>query len=282
MKINHVEAFRYVDHQRQAVPEQLVVEQALQISINDQPYTITMRTPDDDENLVRGLLYTEGLIPNAKATLVFDTGKGTALECENRMNVTVDSSELAKDDWGSLRSMVSNASCGVCGTREISELNLSATLPPLQAQQPLDIARICGMTRLMQEHQPTFAATGGCHGAATFDLEGNLLCAFEDIGRHNAVDKVIGWLLKNNQLTRAQVMHVSGRVSYEIVNKVYMANIPILLAVSAPSSLAVELSEMRGITLLGFCRDGRATVYSNDQNIVRHESHQGRTACQKI
>ena len=137
------------------------------------------------------------------------------------------------------------------------------------------------MTQLMQEHQPTFAATGGCHGAAAFNLKGSLLCAFEDIGRHNAVDKVIGWLLQNNQLPQAQVMHVSGRVSYEIVNKAYMAGIPFLLAVSAPSSLSVELAETWGISLIGFCRDGRATVYSNDNNILQNRQSKRQTACLK-
>lgn len=281
MKTYSIESCRYSNHQPKTMAEQLVVEQALQISINDQPYTVTMRTPGDDDDLVRGLLYTEGLIPNPDANLVLDTGKGTAFECENRVNVKVDTGELAKEDWGSLRSMLSNASCGVCGTREISELNLFETMPPLTPQRPLDVGLIAGMTQQMQAHQPTFSETGGCHGAAAFDLEGKLLCAFEDIGRHNAVDKVIGRLLHTRQLPQAQIMHVSGRVSYEIVNKVYMANLPFLLAVSAPSSLSANLAREWGITLLGFCRDGRATVYSNNQNILQSESTQGRTACQK-
>jgi len=282
LKTQRVESCKYINLQPQAVGDQLVVEQALQISINDQPYTVTMRTPGDDADLVRGLLYTEGLIPNSEASLVLDTAKGTALECENRINIVVDADELAKDDWGSLRSMLSNASCGVCGTRDINELNLGACLPPLQVEQPLDISRVAGMTQLMKENQPVFARTGGCHGAAAFDIEGKLLCACEDVGRHNAVDKVIGRLLEARQLPQAQILHVSGRVSYEIVNKAYMAGIPFLLAVSAPSSLSVRLSSERGITLIGFCREARATVYSNNQNILQPESIQGRTACQKI
>ena len=276
-----VNACKYVDLQPQTVQEQLVPEQALQISINDQPYTVTMRTSGDDEALVRGLLYTEGMVPNPLADLLLDHGQGTAFECANRINVQISPSEIAKKDWGSLRSIVSNASCGVCGTREISDLNLSASQPPLNVSSPLDIRRVAEATRTMQKKQTLFAATGGCHGAAAFDIEGNLLSVFEDIGRHNAVDKVIGSLVQRNQLSKAQILHVSGRVSYEIVNKAYMADIPFLLSISAPSSLSVELAEMWGITLIGFCRIGRATVYSNPKNILQQAPLQGRTTCQK-
>jgi len=281
LKIHTVNARKYLNHQPQPVQEQLVPEQALQISINGQPYTITMRTPGDDEALVRGLLYTEGMVPNPHADLVLDHAQGTIFECANRINVRIPPDEIAKKDWGSLRSLVSNASCGVCGTREISELNLSTTQPRLTVDCPLKIYQVADTARIMQENQPIFAATGGCHGAAAFDIEGNLLSVFEDIGRHNAVDKVIGGLVLHNQLSQAQILHVSGRVSYEIVNKAYRAGIPFLLAVSAPSSLSIELAEMWGITLIGFCRENRATVYSNDENIYQQARPQGRTTCQK-
>ncbi len=282
MRVHSVDACKYVFGQRETVRDALAVERALQISINDSPYTVTMRTPSDDPYLVRGLLYTEGLVPRADAEMTFDCHEGTMFECENAINVVLSPEELARDDWASSRSMVSNSSCGVCGTRDIRDLNILTLQPPLRAEVPLDISRIPAMTEAMRKQQSSFEKTGGCHGAAAFDVEGRVLCVFEDVGRHNAVDKVIGCLMHHRQLSEVHVLHVSGRVSYEIVNKAYVAGISFLLAVSAPSSLAVHLSNERGITLIGFCRDGRATVYSHDENIEQSIAAKDQKLCQRI
>ena len=163
---------------------------------------------------------------------------------------------------------MSNSSCGVCGKRDLSDLQLGTAVARLQPRQKLDPALLAAMTAKMAERQDVFKSTGGCHAAAAFTINGQLLEIHEDVGRHNAVDKVIGALLENRTLDQAQCLHVSERVSYEIVSKTHRAAICYLIAVSSPSSMAVEITQTWGITLIAFCRDGRATVYANRENIL--------------
>ena len=249
--------------------ESVAREEALQITINLKPYTITMRTQGQDALLATGLLFTENIInhptdiisatevpaPNADHTLVVSLMiKEEVLHGKNLFN----------------RSIASSASCGVCGKTELCDLPIPRE--PLYTTDKLTIEIIPRLLGQMSAAQSVFEQTGGSHAAAAFTIRGNLLSVQEDIGRHNAVDKVIGDLFLSDALQQAALLFVSGRVSYEIVAKCARAGIPFLLAVSAPSSLAVEFSRQQGITLIGFCRDNRCTVYTHEQNVVQYAS----------
>jgi len=245
----------------------LVVEAPLHIRLNGAAYTTTMRTPGDDDALARGLLFTEGIVPALDAPITHrlvpdpETGLPACIEIE------VPEMFVAKSVEGR-RTVMASASCGVCGTREPADIDVYGE-PIAQNRVPeFDLARIPRLLSAMQERQTIFRATGGCHAAAIFDVTGRLLEVREDVGRHNAVDKAVGGLLRAQKLDRAAMLVVSGRVSYEIVYKAYRAGVPILLAVSAASSLAVETADRLGITLAGFCRGDRATVYSHPERIA--------------
>lgn len=243
------------------VDDCLPVEAILQIKVNGLAYTTTVRTPGADEALARGLLYTEGMLADAEIAPAFravedpDTGLTGCLE------ITLPEAALAKDIAGR-RSAMGSASCGLCGLREPAELALAGT--PLVTPPARRITRdtVDVLIEALPAHQPLFQATGGVHGALAFAPNGAVLAHHEDVGRHNAVDKVIGDLLAQGRLGDACGVVVSGRVSYEIVFKAFQAQWPYLLAVSAPSSLAVEMGEAFGLCVIGFCRGDRATVYS--------------------
>jgi len=236
------------------VRDALVVEHPLQIVINGEPLSITMQTPGDEMDLVRGLLYSEDIYRNTnEPDIQLIQGKNELID---RVELSIDKS-LMGDGYRNSRQLLSVASCGICGRTEFigrkGSLENEAALSP-DAIHQLFIA--------MRNGQTLFSETGGCHGAAIFDRQGQLLAVREDIGRHNAVDKAIGALLRSGQLKQGAIMLVSGRVSYEIVSKCFMAGIPQLAAVSAPSSLAVDFSKELGVELLAFCRDGRVTRYA--------------------
>lgn len=243
--------------------ESLVIEEPLQININGRAFSITMRTPGDDAYLVKGLLFTEGVVQLE--------GLRSDLATEQREGYTQVDVRIPEvfvcEDLLEKRSLVANASCGVCGKREISDIGLIQ--PPLKPPRPLDPVRIEAMGSEMRSRQAGFNATGGCHAAAVFTDTGAFLAQFEDVGRHNAVDKVIGFLVAGGRIGSASILFVSGRVSFEIISKAYAAGIPFLCAVSAPSSLAVQAAERFGMSLLAFCREDRFTVYSNPQNLSR-------------
>ncbi len=238
----------------------LTVEEAIQISINGQPYTVTMRTPGHDRELVRGLLYSEDIYRNTSdpfrmiSTALNEDGEVTAVE------VSIPEDELGKG-YIPTRNVLSVSSCGICGKRELDDIAVEGD--PIVNENALDLDRLGQMFKDMAKAQTSFKLSGGCHAAAAFNVDGTLMGIQEDIGRHNAVDKVIGGLVLEGNLDRAQCLLVSGRVSYEIVTKAFMSNFPYLASVSAPSTLAVEYASQLGITLLSFCRDGKATCYSN-------------------
>lgn len=249
----------------------LTVEAPLQILVNRRPFTVTMRTPGQDEALARGLLFTEGVVPGR--------GRGyeaTREDCSlgiaaRSIDLTVPESELV---WQSHeRSMMSASSCGLCGKTHLEDIETDG--PSVSEDGALTVDRIFTMQDRMRAEQASFARSGGTHAAAAFALDGALLAVHEDIGRHNAVDKVIGTLIEEDLLDRAGAMTVSGRVSFEIVTKAAAADIRFLIAVSAPSSLAVDLARMRGMTVVGFCRDDRLTVYCHGRRVVG-EAHRGR------
>jgi len=233
------------------VHDALVVESPFIISINQQPFTVTMQTPGSELELAIGLLVTEGVLPLSTAEIPhYDLQTGPN---ESRIDLKVDSNEFS---LANKRSLMSIAACGICGKTDwkIPEGDTLQNKPQtFHIQNALD---------KMFEQQQAFHASGGLHAAALFDEQENLLCVHEDIGRHNAVDKCIGELVLKNKIKQGQWLLVSGRISYEIIAKCFKAKIPNIAAVSAPSSLAVDFAKEWGIQLWGFCREGRQTQYA--------------------
>ena len=244
------------------VSESLLVEEPLQISINGKPFTVTMRTPGDDEALIKGLLFTEGVVrvDGLSQPITFNKRDGYT-----EANVTVPPLYLCENLLHK-RTLAANASCGVCGKQDIKDL--SRELPAISDPVCIDPSVLHHMLEEMRSRQWAFEATGGSHAASAWDSVSSLISQHEDIGRHNAVDKVIGDLVSQGILGNASLLFVSGRISFEIVTKTHAAGIPILCAVSAPSSLAVKLAVQAGITLIAFCRNKRFTVYANPERVT--------------
>jgi len=240
----------------------LTIEEALQININKKPFTVSMRTPGDDICLVRGLLHSEGIVKNANFNPDLILKKENEDGIITVVNLTIPEEELG-EGYSNSRSLLSVSSCGICGRTELGELSFLGKT--IDDNKKINVNLLNGLFRKMNDQQHSFHQSGGTHAAAAFTLQGKLLSAMEDIGRHNAVDKVIGKLILSQKLKEASILTVSGRVSYEIVIKCFKAGIPFLAAVSAPSSLAVDYAKELGITLFAFCRDDRTTCYSNPQ-----------------
>lgn len=242
--------------------DNLTIEEALQIDINNKPFTVSMRTPGDDAHLVRGLLHSEDLINdiNYCPDLILKKENEDGVVTIVNLNI---SKERLGDGYSNSRSLLSVSSCGICGKTELSDLSFIGKT--ITDDKKIDIAIIHQLFDKMKVRQHDFNLSGGTHAAAAFTISGDLLTIKEDIGRHNAVDKVVGSLIMSEQLKTAKIMTVSGRISYEIIIKCFKAQIPFLAAVSAPSSLAVDYAKELGITLFGFCRNNRATCYANPQ-----------------
>jgi FdhD protein len=248
--------------------EKLAVEEPLEIRLGGRRFTLTMRTPGSDEELAAGFLFAEGFINDARELGEIRRVRGRKGAPEPNaidviLNVPADGLRTRLK-----RNVVMSSSCGVCGKTSIDSIRR-------RVSPPSDSARVAPSTLLalaakLREGQRVFAATGGLHGAALFDLDGTMLAIREDVGRHNAVDKLVGYALSNEMPPLARhIMMVSGRLSFEIVQKAAAAGVPILAAVSAPSSLAVELAEEIGTTLIGFLRDGSFNIYSRPDRIAR-------------
>ena len=244
------------------VADPLAVEQALQININSKPFTVVMQTPGAEREITFGLLYSEDVLkPDSIFTFAEKKNERGIIE---EMNVVVDEKLLGKG-YLSARSLLSVSSCGICGKQELNDVNPDA--PTLNVSEKIKLSDILAMHKKMFDAQQLFIDTGGCHGVAAFDVEGNMLALHEDIGRHNALDKVVGELLFAKKLGDAKVITFSGRISYEIVSKSFRAKIPIIVAVSAASSLAVDFAKEFGLTILSFTRTNKATCYSNPERI---------------
>jgi FdhD protein len=261
MAFDNYQAKKFTEKGTEIVDDNLTVEQALQININDEPFTITMRTPGNDDELITGLLHSEDIYRNSELPL-----KINYHITENNITsaaIIINEEELGAGYLNS-RSILSVSSCGICGKKELDELvNKSIKIDDFVIKKD----SLLYMFEQMKKGQNTFHQSGGSHAAAAFDNDGNLLSIMEDIGRHNAVDKVIGALIISKRIKEAKCIVVSGRISYEIVTKTFAAKIGILAAISAPSTLAVDFAKELGITLLGFCRDENATCYSHSYRI---------------
>lgn len=243
--------------------DRLAIEAPLEIRFGGRPFTVLMRTPGNDEELVAGFLYSEGLIRDAGQILAL--GHPEALlegDCENVVAV-----ELAAGGTVVERTFFASASCGVCGKNSIADLAIHA--PVVESDLRIERRVLEALPERLRSEQSIFAETGGLHGAALFDAAGTLLAAREDIGRHNAVDKLIGWALGEGRLPLGQaVLMVSGRLGFEIVQKAIVAGLPVLASVGAASSIAVGLAERYGVTLATFVRPGSLNLYGNPDRVA--------------
>jgi FdhD protein len=248
------------------VEDLLAEEGALQILVDGEAFSMTMRTPGHDADLALGLLHGEGLLASAGNVEAVREIPAAAAGCPDVVEIALDA-RARRGAKPAERRLISNASCGVCGKVSADELDVPALRTTDGKGAQLDLALLPVLEGRMRAAQELFSRTGGSHAAAVFDAEGGLLVLREDVGRHNAVDKAVGHLLREGALDRAAILFISGRVSYEIVSKAARADIPFLLAVSAPSTLAVKLCREAGITLLAFCRGGKATIYSHPDRV---------------
>ena len=244
-----------------SINDSLTVEEALQININNNAFTVSMRTPGNDESLVRGLLHSENVINDSNFIPNY-TVVGDLTDSQTKINVEIPEDKLGSG-YSNSRSLLSVSSCGICGKTELKDIEFNGE--KLNENKKIETKLIHRLFDKMHTKQHDFKESGGTHAAAAFTLTGDLISSMEDIGRHNAVDKVIGNLIIFNSLENAKILTVSGRISYEIVVKCFKARIPFLAAVSAPSSLAVDYAKELGITLFAFCRNNKATCYSNVQ-----------------
>ncbi len=265
-KISTVGVKRVRDGNRVDADDVLVVEEPLEIRaawrVDGEPHeksiSVTMRTPGDDLDLAAGFLFTEGLIGSADdIDSLRHWSSPNVLRVALRDGARVDTSKLD-------RHFYTTSSCGVCGKTSIEALRVvTSGKPKLSFRITDDLVHRLPVK--LEEHQAAFRATGGLHAAAIFDGRGNVLCCREDIGRHNAVDKVIGSLFRERATPLSNtILMVSSRGSFEIVQKAIMAGIPVVASVGAPSTLAVDLAREFGVTLLGFVRDGRFNVYAGE------------------
>lgn len=266
MQTINYQGIKYCRGQKNEVTDPILVEQMLQVFVNADLLTITMRTPGNDEALVRGLLYSEDVLKDTDVPVSFDIVEKDNLDHATAIRVTIDPHKLG-DKYINTRNLLSVSSCGICGKTEL--INPLTKNDVIQQQDQLDVSLIKNMIEQMQAGQEAFKNSGGSHAAAAFTMAGEMLTMQEDIGRHNAVDKVIGQLLIHKNLNQAKCLLVSGRISYEIVSKCFMAGIPFLAAVSAPSSFAIDFAKDAGITLLAFCREDKVTVYANAERIKK-------------
>jgi len=245
-------------------PDDLAVEEPLEIRVSGRPVSVTMRTPGHDAELAAGFLFTEGVVGRRED--VFRIAHCDRHEHDNVLNVLVAPGVMV-DVERLTRHVFASSSCGVCGKATLDAVGRA--WPPVGAGSAIDAALLAALPQRMRDAQHAFDRTGGLHAAALFDASGRLVVVREDVGRHNAVDKVIGHCLLDGPFPLdGHVLVVSGRASFEIVQKALAARVPIVAAVSAPSSLAVALAREGGQTLVGFLRDGRMNVYASPQRIV--------------
>lgn len=248
-------------------------EEPLDVRLHGRSFAVIMRTPGEDRALAAGFLLSERVIRSADELGAVEHCRHPDLaKAHHVVNVFLrgDAATRAPQMLEHRRQFVANSSCGVCGRATIDELR--ADIAPLAAGWCVDVGVIRRLPGRLRARQSRFDETGGLHGAAVFDRHGGLLASAEDVGRHNAVDKSIGALLLTDpggcEKDGAGLLMVSGRVSFEIVQKAWLAGIPVVAAISAPTSLAIELAEEAGITLLGFVRDDRLNIYTHPSRIA--------------
>ncbi len=252
-------------------PETLAVEEPLEIRVNGAPVTVTMRTPGSDFELAQGFLLTEGVIGGRGDVLAirYCGGRGEdGANTHNVLDVTL-APGVEPPGLDVTRNFYTTSSCGVCGKASLEAVRLAGRFPPGADPATVAAATLQAMPGQLRSAQKVFDSTGGLHAAALFAVDGTMRVVREDIGRHNAVDKVVGWAAEHRRMPLSgSVLLVSGRASFELTQKAVMAGIPVLAAVSAPSSLAVSLADDAGLTLVAFLREGSMNVYTRADRIT--------------
>jgi FdhD protein len=256
-------------------PDAVVTEEPLQLMLEGKPLSVVMRTPGHDVELCLGLMFSEGIlrVPEEVSLMHIsaeagETERGIRVESDLVESNQVDVRFVGEPRRKPERSMLSSSACGVCGTVLIEDLKRDLAVLP--AGPEFDPSLLPGLVDILRERQGVFDRTGGLHAAGLFSATGKLLCVREDVGRHNAVDKVVGRaLLDGNLPASTSILVVSGRAGYEIVQKAISAGIPVLAAVGAPSSLAVALAREFNQTLVGFLRGDRFNVYAAPERLSR-------------
>jgi FdhD protein len=236
-------------------PDEVAVEEPLEIRVGGEPIAVTMRTPGHDEELALGFLISEG-VSVVRASVPADMEANTI--------------DVEVADWDPdrlRRNFYTTSSCGVCGKGALEAVAVEA--PRVESDLRIAASLAAELPGRLRVEQATFTATGGLHASGLFDERGELVCLREDVGRHNAMDKVVGWAFRERRLPLANdLLCVSGRLSFELVQKAAVAGCPLVVAVGAPSTLAVELASDRGVTLCGFVRAGRVNVYTETWRIT--------------
>ena len=258
MQTNTYEGLHIINQKQSITTDELVIEAPLQININTESYTVVMRTPGNDQDLVLGLLYAEDIYKKL-LPIPFEIIEDK-FNIPSIVNVTIAPSDLGKG-YLTKRTLLSVSSCGICGKQQLEDIQVNGD--KIEQKISFSSENILKMFAALQKEQETFKKTGGSHAAGIFNNQFKLLASREDIGRHNAVDKCVGSLLQKQLLKSGMYLLVSGRVSYEIVSKAFLAKIPVIVAVSACSTMAVDFAKEFGICLIGFTRENKMTVYSN-------------------
>ena len=256
--------------QATARPDTLVVEEPLEIRVNGAPITVTMRTPGSDVELAQGFLLTEGVIRRRDDVLSVRYCRGATddgINTYNVLDVTL-APDVPAPDVDLTRNFYTTSSCGVCGKASLEAIQLISTHAPGDDPTVVAAETLSALPDQLRKAQKVFATTGGLHGAALFTADGTMLVVREDIGRHNSVVKVIGWALEQHRIPLSgTILLVSGRASFELTQKAVMAGIPVLAAVSAPSSLAVDLAAQSGLTLVAFLRGESMNIYTRSDRV---------------
>ena len=253
------EGLKYENGDAEPITDPVTVEKALQININGENFTVVMQTPGHEIELTTGLLYSEDII-GLKSKFEITILKDEHDEIEI-VNVLISKQEIGQG-YLSSRSLLSVSSCGICGKLSLEDIKTDGA--PLSGSNfKIDSDFIFKLQSVMQNAQQIFPYTGSTHGAALFTSKGELLVCREDIGRHNALDKAVGHLINSQSLKSATFLFFSGRISYEIVSKAFRAKLKLIIAISAPSSLAIDYAKEFGIDIIGFCRDTKFTCYTN-------------------
>jgi FdhD protein len=278
--IDLTQVTEWADGRVRRVQDSLAGEEPLEIRVGGNPLAVTMRTPGYDLELAAGFLFTEGIIQRREQILSLEMAKpdagtqhDTQLEAQpgtqtGNLVVAQLEGDVQLDAEKTQRNFFANSSCGICGKASIDAVRsrfLRAPNAGFRARSDV----LCGLPEKLGGSQDIFSRTGGLHAAGLFTANGELLVAREDIGRHNAVDKVVGWALREGRVPLAEfILVVSGRCGFEIAQKAIAAGIPIVASVSAPSSLAVQLARELNLTLVGFLRGRRFVVYSGEERII--------------
>ena len=258
-----VDVLRAEANQSTRTTDQVAAEAPLEVRLHGEPFSVIMRTPGTDHDLTAGFLFTEGVLRSADDLARIDDG-----DAPNVVNVTLSDARAAivPELLGQRRQVAMNSSCGMCGRRTLESLDVDAPALPMRWSVGAEV--IIQLPDRLRAAQRAFAETGGLHAAGIFDRSGQLQLSAEDVGRHNAVDKLIGRMLQDGRLPLDEAMlFVSGRSSFEIVQKAFLGGLALVAAVSAPSSLAIELANQCGMTLIGFVRGERFNIYTHPERV---------------